>query len=238
MCPAMPQKKCDSSRSRRQSRRVLEKDCCVGFVVQTFQHIPPVLVYMLLAVFLLLESSGIPLLNTTLLLCTGALAALGSLNLGLLMFVSITGSVLGACLAYGLGRRYGERFLFRVARFLHIKEQRIALIESWFQKTGAGMIFISRIVPYIRPFSCFPAGIAGMPFVRFLLAVLIGSTIWCVTFLLLGWVLGPQWRMVIHMMRFYTIPTLIGLAILLLIYLLFRRTINRSVKKHLTLHGE
>lgn len=206
--------------------------------MQMFQTIPSLLVYILLAGILLLESCGIPLLNTTLLLCTGALAALGQLNLGWLMLSSLVGSVLGACAAYGLGRRYGEQLLLRLARLLGMKEQKVFLIERWVRKSGGRIIFLSRIVPYIRPFSCFPAGISGMPFGRFFLAVLIGSVIWCAAFLLIGWELGPRWSLALRLMRFYTIPTLIVLGLLLVIYILFRRSINRSVKKYLAAHSE
>jgi membrane protein DedA with SNARE-associated domain len=216
----------------------LEKDRCVDFVVHAFQHIPSLLVYVLLAVFLLLESSGIPLLNTTLLLCTGALAALGRLNLSLLMLISILGSVLGACSAYGLGRRYGEPFLLGAARLLRIEESKVALLQKWFHKAGGRMIFVSRIVPYIRPFSCFPAGIAAMPFARFLRAVLAGSIIWCVTFLLIGWELGPRWKLAVYLVRLYTVPMLVILLLLLILGFFFRRAINRSLKKYLAAYSE
>lgn len=211
----------------------LEKDRRVGFVVQTFQHIPPLLVYLLVALFLLLESSGIPLLNTTLLLCTGALAALGKLNLGLLMFVAILGSSIGACSAYGLGRRYGEPLLFRLTRFLGIDEKKVTLAERWFASAGARMVFLSRILPYIRPFGCFPAGISSMPFPRFVLTALAGSSVWCVTMLIVGWELGPRWKEALHLLRFYTLPTFGVLLVLLITYILCRRSIMRYISKRL-----
>jgi membrane protein DedA with SNARE-associated domain len=222
----------------RSGERSLEKDYRVDFVVQAFQHIAPVWIYLLLAVFLFLESTGVPSLNTTVLLCTGALAALGRLNIWLLMIVAIVSSVLGACAAYGLGWRYGGQFLLDVARFLHVDKQKISLIAGRFQKAGGRMIFFSRIIPYIRPFACFPAGISAMPFIRFLLASIAGSTVWCVVFLLIGWKLGPSWKLALQMLRLYTLPTLTILLALLIAYFFSKRAITRLLKKRLAMHRE
>lgn len=205
----------------------------MGFVVQTFQHIPPLLVYLLVALFLLLESSGIPLLNTTLLLCMGALAALGKLNLAVLICVAIVGSTAGALSAYGLGRRYGEPLLLRLTRFLGIDEKKVSLAEKWFATAGARMVFFSRMLPYIRPFACFPAGISAMLFSHFALAALAGSSVWCVTILTVGWELGPRWKEAVHLLRFYTLPTFGVLLVLLVTYFLCKRSLARYIKKRM-----
>jgi membrane protein DedA with SNARE-associated domain len=210
----------------------------VDIVIHAIQHIPVWLVYLVLATFLLLESSGIPLLNTTLLLCTGALAAMGRFNMGWLFISSLLGSVLGACVAYLLGWRYGEACLRAVARLLRMKESRIFWLQSWFQRAGGRLIFLSRIIPYIRPFTCFPAGISAMPFGRFLLAVVSGSVLWCLTFLLIGWELGPHWKMAVRLFHDYTVPAL-GLILLILLGGFFcRRIISRSVRRRLVAESE
>lgn len=210
----------------------------MDIVVQTLQHIPPLLVYALVAAFLLLESSGIPLLNTTLLLCTGALAALGRLNLGVLIGVATLGSFLGAATAYSLGRCYGESLLFHLTGLLHIRTEKVRLAERWFAQAGMRMIFISRIVPYIRPFACFPAGISLMPFPRFVVAALLGSTIWCTTILSIGWELGPRWKLALHLMRFYTLPTLGVVLVLLIVFLICKQALMRQIKQRVEAQHE
>lgn len=210
----------------------------MGFVVQILQHIPPSLVYVLVGAFLLLESSGIPLLNTTLLLCTGALAALGRLNLGVLIGVAIMSSVLGASAAYGLGKRYGEALLLRLTKILRIDQEKVRLAEHWFAQAGTRMVFVSRIVPYIRPFACFPAGISVMPFARFLLATCLGSTLWCTAVLMVGWELGPRWKLALHLIRFYTFPTLAVVLTLLVVSFLCKRSLMRQVRQRLETQNE
>lgn len=210
----------------------------MGYVIHALQHISPLLIYLLVTALLLLESSGIPVVNTTLLLCTGALAALGRVNLLTLMIVAIAGSTLGACSAYGLGRLYGEPLLLRLARLLRIDKRKVSLAESWFHKAGGRMIFFSRMLPYLRPFACFPAGISSMSFPRFLLAAATGSTIWCIVFLMVGWELGPNWKMAVHLVRVYTLPALATLLALLIVYFFARYALNRYMKRRLAAQKE
>jgi membrane protein DedA with SNARE-associated domain len=202
------------------------------------QYISSPLIYLLVAALLLLESTGIPLVNTTLLLFTGALAAQGRLNLALLLCAALLGSTVGACCAYGLGQRYGEKLLFRLTRFLRIDEQKVRLAARWFQRAGERGIFFSRVLPYIRPFACFFAGIANVAFVRFLLAAASGSLVWCATILLIGWELGPRWGLALHLMHTYTLPTLCALLLLLIIFFFAKRAVDRYLKKRLKIEDE
>lgn len=205
----------------------------MDFILTLYQHLSPLPTCLLVAVFLLLESSGIPVINTTLLLFTGALAALGRVNLGWLMVAAVSGSTLGACLAYVLGRHYGEFLLVRLGRLLRIDQRKVLLAERWFLRAGGRMILISRLVPYIRPFACFPAGISAMPFPRFLLMACSGSLIWCVALLTVGWELGPRWQIALQLVQTSTLPTLGVLLLLALASFLVRRKVNRYMRKRL-----
>ena len=206
----------------------------MGSALHLYHHIPPALIYLRVAALLSLESTGIPVINTTMLLFTGAMASEGHLDLALLICAALLGSTLGACCAYRLGRRYGERLLLRLARLLHIDERKVLFAERWFQRAGGRMIFLSRILPYIRPFACFPAGIYVMPFWRFLAAVASGSLIWCVTILTIGWVLGPRWKLALHLFQAYTLPTVGALLVLLIVILCVKRIINTYLQRQLS----
>ncbi len=139
----------------------------MDLVFHLIHNTNPLWFYIIVGVFLLLESSGVPIVNSTLLLLTGALASLGHLNIVALAVASIVGSVTGACLAYAIGWHGGGRLLRRAATKLRIDTRKIQALEQWFHRAGTRMIFFSRIIPYIRPFSCFPAGITRMSFRRF-----------------------------------------------------------------------
>ena len=190
-------------------------------------HANPLLLYAIVALVLLLESTGIPITNNTLLLFTGALAALGHLNIWLLTISAIIGSTAGACSAYTLGKWKGQRVLRRIAALFHVNTKKMSTAENWFQKSGAWMIFFSRMTPYIRPFACFPAGISRMAFRRFFIAALVGSIIWCFTLVRIGAALGPHWRLALTLIQNYTIPTCAALIMLVVLYFSGRYAITR-----------
>ena len=205
----------------------------MDLIVHLIHNTNPLWIYLIVGVFLLLESSGVPIINSTLLLLTGALASLGHLDIFALAVVSIAGSVTGACLAYAIGRHGGALLLRRAAAKLRIDPRKIEMLERWFQRAGARMIFFSRIIPYIRPFSCFPAGIARMPFRRFFAAAASGSVIWCVGILTLGWNLGRRWKLALSLMQHYTVPVVLVILLLLAVYLLVKITLKRRLDARL-----
>ena len=205
----------------------------MNLVFHLIHNTNPLWFYMIVGVFLLLESSGVPIVNSTLLLLTGALASSGHLNIVALAVVSVAGSVTGACLAYAIGRHGGGRLLRRAATKLRIDTRKIQALEQWFHRTGARMIFFSRMIPYIRPFSCFPAGIARMSFRRFFVAAASGSVVWCVGMLALGWNLGQRWKLALSLMQHYTIPAVLIILVLLALYCVVKITIRRRLDARL-----
>jgi membrane protein DedA with SNARE-associated domain len=193
-------------------------------------HINPLLIYLIVIVILLLESSGIPIANNTLLLFTGALASQGHLNIWMLIIVAILGSISGACLAYFLGVRGGRRIFVRVAAFFRVNEQKVNRTESWFKKHGLWMVFFSRMTPYVRPYTCFLGGISHLPLRRFFFAALTGSIIWCIVMLNVGMVLGSRWQQGLLLMQNYTMPTLCVLSLLLALYFFLQYAIGRYLR--------
>ena len=208
-------------------------------IVHALLHTSPFLIYLLVAIIILLESSGVPVVNNTMLLLLGAMAALGYLNIEMLMVSAFVGSIAGACCAYWIGMHGGRKIVLRLAAFFRVNEQKIYVMDSWFQKSGFWMIFFSRMTPFVRPFACFPAGISHMNFKKFLLAASAGSLIWCITLPSIGWMLGPRWKIALHFIQRYTLPTIIGVVLLLIVYSVVTRTVKRAINaKYHTLSGQ
>jgi membrane protein DedA with SNARE-associated domain len=199
----------------------------VQTVTHLLLHTSPLFICLLVGCVLLLESSGVPILNSTLLLFTGALASLGHLHIVDLTVFAVTGSVIGACVAYYIGKRGGRQVLFRLALLFHLNMTKVDMVEHWFQRSGAWMIFFSRMLPYARPFACFPAGIAQMSFMRFFCCALLGSLIWCVSLLTVGWNLGKRWELAVTAIQQYTVPVLALVAGLIVLYIFSMRLIKR-----------
>ena len=196
-------------------------------------HANPILIYMIVAIVLMLESCGVPIANNTLLLLTGALAALGYLNIWILIPVAIMGSISGACLAYIIGACGSRRTFLHVATILHVNRQKMDMTKRWFQKAGPWMIFFSRMTPYVRPFACFLGGITHLPFSRFCIAALSGSIIWCVLMLQIGMALGVRWHVALFLMQRYTIHSLGALILGIMLYFCIAHAIKRHMYQRL-----
>jgi membrane protein DedA with SNARE-associated domain len=207
-------------------------------VIDMLFHARPLLIYGIVALFLLLESCGIPIINSTLLLLTGALISLGHLTFWPLAGAAIAGSITGACLAYWIGDRGGRPALLRLMHLLHIDEQKVLIAEGWFQRAGAWMIFLSRITPYVRPFACFIAGISRLTYRRFLLAAVAGSVLWCVALILAGMLLGRHWRWGVALIERYTLPVCVGLVLLMVLSLVLGHLLRRRLRKRFLSEGE
>ncbi|GAC1401812.1 MAG: DedA family protein [Ktedonobacteraceae bacterium] len=198
-------------------------------IMHALLHIHPLLIYLLVAVILLLESSGIPITNNTMLLLTGAMASLGYLNIGMLIVSAILGSIAGACCAYWIGARGGQQILLRLATFFHADEKKIHTMDGWLHTSGCWMIFFSRMTPFVRPFACFPAGISHMHIKKFLFAASAGSIIWCTVLPLIGWTLGHRWEIALYFMQRYTLLTLLVVTLLLVLYGVITSRIKRFI---------
>lgn len=196
-------------------------------------HTNPFFIYLIVALALALESSGIPIVNSTLLLLTGALAASAHFNIVILALAAIVGSVGGACSAYAIGAHGKRQTMLRLAFFFHLDQQKVHLFEHWFQKYGIWMVFASRIIPYIRPFTCFPAGFSHTNFTRFFISVTLGSLLWCTAMLYLGWSLGRRWALALHLIQSYTIPVLALLALFVVLYWIIMRFLKRRITARL-----
>ena len=205
----------------------------INFIVQA----NPLVIYSIVALTLCLESTGIPIANTTLLLLTGAMTSFGHLNLWILIVVAILGSVVGACSAYIIGARGGRPAFLRLATLFRVDEQKVIFTERWFQKAGIWMILAARILPYVRPFACFFGGITNIPFQRFFVAALVGSTIWCIAIVQIGAILGPHWTLALLLISKYTLPTIAVLLLLTALYILVRFVWHRVLQRSVQLLG-
>ncbi len=205
------------------------------YAMSLLLHTNPLLIYVIVAVILLLESSGVPIVNNTLLLLMGALASQGHFNVWVLAVAAIVGSVAGACLAYGIGAYGGRNMLLFLAKRLRIEPQKISIVERWFHKSGLWMVFLSRMIPYVRPFACFPAGMTHANFASFFVMALSGSIIWCSVLLAIGWHLGRRWILAVHIMQQYTVPTLFLIVLLIAVYGVIMYTIKKRLQSTLSI---
>ena len=132
------------------------------------------------AIFLLsvLQSCCIPTSSEITLGLAGYLAYKGQLNLAGVIAVGAAGEVVGAYIAWVVGRFGGRAFVDRYGKYVLLTHHDLDRAEGWFQRHDRWGVFASRLIPVIRNFAAVPAGVAEVPLLRFGILTGLGSLIW------------------------------------------------------------
>lgn len=155
--------------------------------------------YLLVFVFMAVESSFIPFPSEVVMIPAGFLAARGELQGGsplvclwVAVGVGILGSLAGAFVNYYLALWVGKPFLEKYGKYFFIKPEPLARACEVFNRYGAATTFVCRLVPVIRQLISIPAGISRMPLGSFTLFTGLGAGIWTAILAAVGYVLGRQ----------------------------------------------
>ena len=116
------------------------------------------------------------------------------LNLALVILIGVAGSVLGSFVAYVVGRFGGRAFVDRYGKYLLLTHKDLDRAESWFARRGDSTVLFGRVVPVVRTFVSFPAGMAEMPLVRFGVFTAMGVTVWVGVLSGIGYALGSSYH--------------------------------------------
>lgn len=127
------------------------------------------------------------------------------------------GCVWGSLVAYWAGMYGGRPFIEKYGRYILIRRRDLDKADAFFARYGDWAIFISRLLPVVRTFISFPAGIARMNFARFVVYTFLGSLPWCLALAYVGKLLGDRWDTLKS--YFHGADVLIGLAIVILLAL-------------------
>lgn len=136
---------------------------------------------------------GLPIPDETLLTFAGYLVFKNVLQLQYALLAAFLGSASGISVSYEIGRRYGLTLLN--ALHLHsFSEEKLASAEAWYRRFGKWALVVGYFVPGFRHFTAFAAGVSGLRYRTFGLFAYTGALIWSATFILLGKLVGEEWK--------------------------------------------
>lgn len=141
-----------------------------------------------------IESACIPLPSEIIMPFSGYLVSTGQMNLWLVALAGAVGCVLGSLVAYWVGMKGGRPLIEKYGRYLLVSKHDLDLADRWFEKRGEIIVFVSRMLPAIRTFIAFPAGVARMNLKRFVIYTFAGSFPWCLGLAYVGQKLGEKWN--------------------------------------------
>lgn len=154
--------------------------------------------YIAIFVLSVLQSCCVPTSSELTLGFAGFLAYQGELSLPGAIVAGTLGEVVGAYIAWFIGRAGGRRFVDRFGRYILLSHRDLDKAEAWYERRGAWGVFASRLLPVIRNFVAVPAGVAEVPLLRFGLLTAAGSLIWDGAMALIGYELGGRWKSIMH----------------------------------------
>ena len=175
-----------------------------------------------------IESACIPLPSEVIMPFSGYLVYVGRFNLYWTGFFGALGCLLGSILAYWVGFYGGRPLIEKYGKYILISHHDLNKADNWFKKYGDATVFFSRLLPVVRTYISFPAGIARMNFGRFCLYTFLGSFPWTLGLAYIGLRLGQQWESLRGYFRKFDI--LIGVIIVLAIVWYIWRHVKNNVK--------
>ncbi|RXJ87489.1 DedA family protein [Arcobacter sp. CECT 8985] len=159
-------------------------------IINYIVHTVGTLGYLGIFIMMFLESSFFPFPSEVVMIPAGYLIYKDEMNLALVLFSGIAGSLFGALFNYYLAIKYGRAFLIKYGRYFFISEQTIQKVEYFFKEHGHISTFSGRLIPAVRQYISFPAGLAKMNLKTFSFYTTLGAGIWVIILTTLGYFIG------------------------------------------------
>ena len=136
--------------------------------------------------------------------------------------VATIGNTIGSVIGYAIGAWGGRPFLERWGRYLLIRPHELELADGFFQRYGPATAFFSRLLPIVRTFISFPAGVARMPLGRFILYSTLGAVPWSMALVFAGVQLGSRWVEIRHALQPFDLAIAVAVVLAVVLFIWWR----------------
>jgi membrane protein DedA with SNARE-associated domain len=150
--------------------------------------------YASVALLMAIQSACIPIPSEVIMPLAGYALAHTQVQLIILATVASLASNLGSIPAYWVGAKGGRPMVERYGSMMLLSRRDLDLVDHFFDKYGSITVLIGRMLPIVRTFIAFPAGVAKMNQFRFHIYTFIGSWPWCYALAYIGMKLGATWN--------------------------------------------
>jgi membrane protein DedA with SNARE-associated domain len=187
--------------------------------------------YLGVTIAMAIESAMIPLPSELILPFAGFLVSdpsqiepltHGAWGFWAVVIAATIGNTLGSLIGYAIGAWGGRPFLERYGRYLLIRPHEIEIAEHFFARYGSATAFFSRLLPIVRTFISFPAGVARMPLGRFIAYSTAGAFLWSTMLVYAGTVLGANWVDIRHALQPFDLLIAIAFVGLVVLFVWWR----------------
>lgn len=130
-------------------------------------------------IMMAIESANVPLPSEAIMPTAGILVQQGKMNIHFAALAGAIGCLLGSIPSYLLGKFGGRPFVQKYGKYILVSEKDLEAADKWVDKFGDWAFFICRMLPVVRTFISFPAGVLRAHFGMFCLFTFVGSLVWC-----------------------------------------------------------
>jgi membrane protein DedA with SNARE-associated domain len=161
-------------------------------ITEFLMHLVKDLGYIGIFIATLVESTFVPIPAEVTMIPAGINAGKGEMNYWLILLSSTAGVIVGSLVNYYIGFKYGRGFIVRYGKYFFLKPSFLDKVEVFFQKHGTFAAFSGRLIPGVRHYIAFPAGMAKMNMKTFIICTATGGLIWMWILLHLGYRAGQK----------------------------------------------
>lgn len=197
-------------------------DAVVQWLVAFVEHLG------VLGIFIMtfLESTFMPIPSEITMIPAGYLVQQGKMDFISVLLASIVGTVGGAYFNYWIARHFGRGLFLRYGKYFLMTPAKLQKLESFFDKHGAISTFIGRLIPGVRHYISFPAGLAQMDRRTFIIYTALGGAIWMCVLITLGYHIGENRALMVKWL-----PLIKGGMLLVILVLLAGYIIRGKIKR-------
>lgn len=178
---------------------------------------------------MLAESAGIPIPSEIIMPFSGFLVFAGQMNFWAVALLGAFGNLAGSLLAYYIGLKGGRPLIEKYGKYLLLSKHDLETAEKWFSKHGDSAVFFGRLLPVVRTYISFPAGITKMGVKKFSLFTFAGCLPWAILFAWLGVKMGSNWEIIREKLHSLDIAILIAVALGIIFYIWRKKKKIRKV---------
>jgi membrane protein DedA with SNARE-associated domain len=169
--------------------------------------------YLAVGGLVLLEDFGVPAPGETVLIAASVYAGAGRLNIVVVGLVAMLAAIAGDNIGYAIGHFGGHALALRFGKFILLTPERLEKAERFFNRHGGKIVTVARFIEGLRQANGIIAGIAEMPWRRFLAYNALGAALWVGLWTSLGYLAGNNLIAIYQTISRYSLYALTALAL-------------------------
>ncbi len=179
--------------------------------------------YMGIFIMTFIESTFVPIPAEVTMIPAGYLVHQGKMDFLPALLASIIGTVGGSLFNYWIAKKYGRDLFIRYGKYLMMTPAKLVKLENFFNEHGVISTLTGRLIPGLRHYISFPAGLARMNLNKFVIYTALGGGIWMTVLLCLGYYIGENEDLVLSYLPIVKIGILMAVALVALFYIVRAR---------------